>query len=216
LALSASESTGQTLQPLVKNANSAAEHHQNQASQTEQPTQSAVQSPAQPYKLTSRFHLQQGSNHGYLVVRMEMPAGSYIYSMTQTAPLRPSKIDVAHSRQFRLKGTFTPDQPPTVIEKDPIFEQRLEKHKGTVQFFVPIEVAPGTTPEKLTAEVTFSGQVCSDQGVCLPLSDVASKGKFAGFFSPTPQPPATATDATSARPQRTASQSDAANRGLIR
>ncbi len=184
---------------------------------TRQPSLTGVDSvQTAPYKLSSRFHLQTNSNHGYLVVKMEMRTGSYIYSMTQAAPLKPSTLKVADSRQFRLSGTFTPDRPPTIIEKDPIFEQRLEKHKGVVQFFVPIEIAPGTDPKQLSAEIVFNGQVCTDQGMCMPLSDVKAKGKFAGFFSPAPKTGTPDNGMPQRNAQRTNSQSDSAQGNQIR
>lgn len=140
-----------------------------------------TQNDAQPYKLSSRFHLQKGTNSGYLIVKIELRKGSYIYSMTQRAPLRPSKIQVTQSNQFRLNGKFIPDRPATIIENDPIFEQRLEKHTGVVQFFAPVEIAPGVAPNALAAEMEFSGQVCDDRGFCLPIS-AKTTGRFAGYF----------------------------------
>ena len=138
-----------------------------------------------PYKISSRIHLQKGASTGYLIVKMELPKGSYIYSLTQKAPLRPSKIKVAGSKQFRLKAGFTPDRPAKVIEKDPVFEQRLEKHTEVVQFFAPVEIASGVIHKELIAEITFSGQVCNDQGFCVPIMNAKTKGKFAGYFQRT-------------------------------
>ena len=106
------------------------------------PTTTNQQEASAPYKISSRFHVQKGTQTGYLIVKVELPKGSYIHSTTQKAPLRPSKIAVAESKQFRINGKFAPDQLPTVIEKDPVFEQRLEKHMDVVQFFAIVQIAP--------------------------------------------------------------------------
>lgn len=146
------------------------------------PTTSTPQKAPAPYKLSSRFHVQKGSQTGYLILKIELPQGSYIYSTTQKAPLRPSKITVAKSKQFRMDGEFTPDRPPTVIEKDPIFEQRLEKHTDVIQFFAIVKIAPTVDPETLTAALEFSGQVCDDRGFCIPIFGAKTNAKFAGYF----------------------------------
>lgn len=148
-------------------------------------TQQMAQKNDKPYSLSSRFHLQQGSNTGYLVVHVKLPEGSYIYSLSQKAPLFPTKITVAKSAQFQLKTGFSPDRAAIVVEKDPLFGERVEKHKNEVQFFANIEVAPGTDVAALEADLTFDGQVCSEQGFCLPISAVKLKGKFAGYFERT-------------------------------
>lgn len=135
-----------------------------------------------PFQISSRIHLQKGANTGYLIVKIELPKGSYIYSMAQKPPLRPSKINVAKSDQFRLNGKFNPDRPAKVIEDDPIFHQRLEKHMDVIQFFAPVEILPGVKPDTLAAEMTFTGQVCNDQGFCWPIKADKTKARFAGYF----------------------------------
>lgn len=169
---------GQVLQP--KTLPLASQQEQSPDPSKAIPTESLEAN--QPYKLTSRFHLQKGAGKGYLIVKVELPKGSYIYSMAQKAPLRPSKIAVTKSSQFRLSGKFNPDRPATVIKDDPIFHQRLEKHTDVIQFFAPVEISPGVKPDTLAAEMTFTGQVCNDEGYCLPIKAVKTKARFAGFF----------------------------------
>ena len=148
-----------------------------------QPNPGAVEPDSQtPFRVSSRFHVEQGSTTGYLVVKVEMAKGSYIYSMTQPAPMRAAKITVSPSNQFRIIGKFAPDKPATVVEFDPIFEQRVEKHKGSIQFFVPIELAKGVEVATLTPELTFAGQVCTEDNICMAISDLKTKGKFGGYF----------------------------------
>ena len=135
-----------------------------------------------PYNLASSLQLfDDGSNRGYLVVKVDIDQGSYIYSMSQKKPLQPTKIKVEPSKSFRLLGAFKSDRPAKVIEKDPVFEQRVEKHEGTIQFFAPIELAQGVDHKKLQAKVVFNGQVCSDMG-CRPIQNVKSTASFAGYL----------------------------------
>jgi len=138
-----------------------------------------------PYKMTSRFHFQKGANKGYLVLRVELDKGNYIYSLTQKGDVRPTKIKTAPSKLFRLTGKFNPDRPATIIENDPLFNQRIEKHKGIIQFFAPVEVAPGVDVSQLTTDLAIEGQVCKESGYCMPISGLKVKGRFAGFFDST-------------------------------
>jgi len=104
-------------------------------------------------------------------------------------------------------GAFTSDKQPLVIEKDPIFNRRIEKHKGVVQFFAPIEVRPGIDLSKFTTEVTFSGQVCSDSA-CRQIKAQKVTGKFASFFDPP--------KATTEKPTATTAQQPAIPSGTAR
>ena len=134
-----------------------------------------------PYKLTSSLQLfDDGSNKGYLVVKVDIAQGSHIYSMKQKKPLKPTEIKVATTNSFRMLGSFAADKPAKVIEHDPIFEQRIEKHEGTVQFYAPIELTQGVDAKKVQATVVLNGQVCSDVG-CLPINDVKSIASFSGY-----------------------------------
>ncbi len=135
-----------------------------------------------PCKLTGRFHLQQGTNQGYLVLQCELPPGSYIHSLTQAEELNPTVIRIQPLDGCSVTGTFHPDRPPTVIERDPVFDQRLEKHLGKVQFFVPIQIAEGVDAAELKPRMIFDGQVCSDAGVCVPLNGKVVTASFAGYF----------------------------------
>jgi thiol:disulfide interchange protein len=140
-----------------------------------------------PYEVTGRYHLQQDSNEGYLILQFDLPKGSYIYSLTQSGELLPSKIAVTRSEDFVTRGKFIPDSPPKVVEKDPVFNQRVEKHVGKIQFFVPIQVEEGINLSELRPEMVFNGQVCSNQGICIPIRKKKVVAEFAGYFQRTAQ-----------------------------
>ncbi len=148
------------------------------------PSNSAAVNPDNsPYTMTARYHLQQGNTEGYLVLQFDLPKGNYVYSLTQGGTLSPSKISVTPMAGLKLKGKFNADKPPTIIAKDPVFQERLEKHKGTVQFFVPIEVSANVDVANFSPEIIFNGQVCSDKNFCMPIRNKSIRAKFAGYFA---------------------------------
>jgi len=136
----------------------------------------------QPYVLSTRLHLQAGTNKGYLVVRVDLADGCYVYSLTQKGDARPTKLTVAPSPKFRLLGAFAADRDAEVTAGD-----TLEKHKSTVQFFAPVEVAAGTDLNSLAFDVAFDGQVCTADKFCMPIMSEKVTGKFAGYFQPQQQ-----------------------------
>jgi thiol:disulfide interchange protein len=155
-------------------------------------------SQAAPYKLSSRFHLMEGTTSGYLVVQVELEPGSYIYSLSQTGAINPTKIQVVPSEAFFIDGKFNPDRPAEVVENDPVFNQRVEKHKGKVQFFVPVKFNSVESVSQVQPEVILNGQICSTHGVFLPIREKRVKAEFGGFFGRTVESPA-AEGATSLR-----------------
>jgi len=90
-------------------------------------------------------------------------------------------LAVLPSNDLRVISKFASEKAPTVIEKDPVFERRIEKHSGQVKFFAPIEVRPGVDLNQLSQEVQFSGQVCSEGG-CQPIRNFKANARFAGYF----------------------------------
>jgi len=144
-----------------------------------------------PYEISSRVHLGQGTNSGYLVVEVQLGPGKHIYSLTQAGNVPPTTLKVSPNKTFQITGAFSPDKPATVIENHPDFGQRVEKHTGKIQFFAPITVDPTADVTKLAAEIQFDGQVCS-KTACVPIraKKLTGKltGKFAGYFESTPEP----------------------------
>ena len=148
-------------------------------------TQQIKKAKPQAYQLSSRIHLNKGTRTGYLVVEVQLAGDKHIYSLTQGGVVPPTTLKVLPNAQIKLTGDFSPDTPATVIENDPIFQQRLEKHTGKVQFFAPIEVDPAADLAKLATQIQFDGQVCSKEA-CVPIRAKMISGKFAGYFDSTP------------------------------
>lgn len=137
--------------------------------------------PNRPWKLTSRIHLEKGSNRGYLVVQLDLADGYHVYSLNAEGSPSPTRLAVLPSNDLLVQSKFASDKAPMVIEKDPVFGQRIEKHKGQVQFFASIVVRPGVDLKKLSQEVQFSGQICSENA-CQPIRKQTATAQFSGFF----------------------------------
>lgn len=150
----------------------------------------AAQSQQEPaYVCSSRVHLQKGTNRGYLVVQVKMKEGLTLYSLkpkpkkTGTDPkpkveIPNTEIKVSKTVMLKSLGDFQPDTPPKEVV-DP-YLGKLKKHAGTVQFFAPIELAPGVAAKQLELKVSVSGQVCSDAS-CLPMNKKLV-AKFKSYF----------------------------------
>ncbi len=143
----------------------------------------AAAAPQQPWKFEGRLHLRQGSTEGYIVLQIDLAPEHYIYSVSPDGSPAPTKIEIVPSANVKTPNTFSPDQPPAVVEKDPVFQRRIEKHTGRVQFFVPCQLDPNAD-YKLTGMpvIEFNGQVCSKDGVCIPIRKKKIKVNFAGYF----------------------------------
>ena len=134
-------------------------------------------------RLGGSFHLEQDSKSGYLVLEATIPEGSYIYSLTQEGNPPPSRIDIATSDLFRASGAFKPDNQPEVIENDPVFNTRIEKHKQNVRFFIPLQLAEGADPSELNIQMRFNGQICSEESkTCMPIQDKIIDAEFGGYY----------------------------------
>lgn len=180
---------------------SSAQQGSGSAQQGSSTTAPAAQKPAKPWKPSVSVHIEKGTNKGYLVLQLDLSKGHHIYSLSPQGSPAPTKIEAANSQDLRVLGPFAANTQPEVIANDPIFKQRIEKHKGVVKFFAPVEVRPGIDLSKLAAQVTFSGQVCSDQS-CRQIQSENVSGKFAGFFDSSPKTgakPAAQNNGSSAR-----------------
>lgn len=153
---------------------------QTELGQTRQATQQPAQ-PKQPWTISSRIHLQKGTNEGYIVIQLDLKEGYHVYSTNPKGSPSPTKFAVLPSNDLKVKSKFMADKNPKVIEKDPVFQQRIEKHTGQIQFFAPIAIRPGIDLQKLKQEVQFSGQICSESS-CQPIRAVSSTASFSGYF----------------------------------
>jgi len=143
----------------------------------------AQQEARDPWKFEARLHLQKGTSEGYLVLQMDLEKGHYIYSVSPKGSPAPTKVSVVANPSVQTRGVFAPNVPAEVTENDPVFNRRIEKHKGQVQFFIPCQLDGSVDFEAGAMPVIeFNGQVCSSDGVCIPITGHKIPAKFAGFF----------------------------------
>ena len=176
-----SGSRSKTRSGLVQEATQPARNKIGNPSAMQKSGVAAAAKPKSPWKISSRIHLEKGTNNGYLVVQIDLDKGYHVYSLDPKSSPAPTQLAVLPSNDLRVKSKFVSDKSPLVIEKDPVFGKRIEKHTGQVQFFAPIEVRAGVDLQKLSQDVKFSGQVCSSSA-CQPIRQHTANAKFAGYF----------------------------------
>ncbi len=136
-----------------------------------------------PWQFAGRLHLEKGTSQGYLVLQVDLDPGHYIYSVSPQGSPAPTQIRVATNPAVKTTGEFSPNVQPEVNENDPVFQRRIEKHKGRVQFFVPCQLNPNADFQATgMLEIEFNGQVCSQDGVCIPINAQKVAVSFAGYF----------------------------------
>ena len=137
--------------------------------------------------LSGQFQLAEGSRDGRLSITAEMLPTWHIYSITQLpGGTLKSELKVDGSQQFELVGPFEADVPPHVKHYE-YFDVPIEEHADKVTWAAPIRIADGVDPESLEVKVVYLGQVCQDDGSCIPLKrDVTSQ--FAGYYEPSAAP----------------------------
>ncbi len=140
-------------------------------------------------KLTGGFRLAAGGRDGELLVRAEIAPGWHVYSLSQP-PGGPQKseLKLELSEAFSLAGPFRPDQAPHVKQYEVWAGVRVEEHTGKLTWSAPFRLNDGVSPEQLRIAVKFSGQVCKDDGVCIPLKKDLSLS-FEGRYEPPTAPP---------------------------
>jgi len=133
-------------------------------------------------KFHGEFKLKEGTHDGVLSITAEISPNWHIYSLTQPrgGPMA-SKLAVKQLDAIELKGKFTADRDPTVHPPD-LFAVPSEEHEGTVTWTVPIQLAEDQDPTAVTIEVRYDGQVCENDGKCIPISDRTISASFAGFI----------------------------------
>lgn len=134
--------------------------------------------------LTGEYKIAKGKREGRLAVHATTQPGWHTYSITQMpgGPM-PSRITVADSPDFQLTRSFVADRAPH-IKMEEVFPVPSEEFANEVIWTAPFRVAEGADPEKLQFNLKYSGQVCEDQGSCIPISNRAVEVKFAGYSDP--------------------------------
>ena len=90
-------------------------------------------------------------------------------------------IQLEPSSDFELSGPFQPDQPPTTKSVQ-FFKVPLEEHHGQVTWTAPFRLRSGVDPRQLRIVGQLNGQICNEQGGCIPLTTMDTR--FAARFGP--------------------------------
>ncbi|MCA9120662.1 MAG: thioredoxin family protein [Planctomycetaceae bacterium] len=136
---------------------------------------------------SAEYRIAEGSRAGALSVTATMEPKWHLYSVTQL-PGGPqtSVIKLASSEQAVITGKFVPDIPPHIKQYE-FFDVPVEEHDGVVVWTAPIQLAEGVDPTTTKLQVRFDGQVCQDEGACIPIANKAIVAEFAGYYQAIPE-----------------------------
>ena len=135
-----------------------------------QPFQNRV--PTSNLAIRSQLRLAPDGRFGVVEITATMDPKWHIYSLTQPpgGPMTSSiKLDMVDG--LRLLGSFAPDRPPKVHYVD-VFKMDVEEFPEAVTWSVPVERMGSDVP----VGGHLNGQVCADDGACVPIS--ASDSRF--------------------------------------
>lgn len=132
---------------------------------------------------SASFEVMSTEPVGRVHLEATITDGWHMYSVTQPdgGPLATTiKLD---SPQVELTGPFVPDHAPEIDANELVWPGLpIEEHHGTVTWTAPFKwVQPEATPESVTLEISVDGQVCTDSGSCIPISDTV-EAKFTGYY----------------------------------
>lgn len=121
-----------------------------------------------PVAVAAQFSSATAPMPARLFITATMKPTWHVYSITQPAggPVA-SKITLAPSDQYRLRGDFQASPPPKKKVEEAFGGLVVETHDGKVVWYAPIEFAPGVDPAKLKIEGAIHVQPC-DPSSCLP------------------------------------------------
>lgn len=148
------------------------------AQQLDQPPGLVATAEAAPYQLSAQLVGESDSAPTYLIVRVELPRDSYLYSLTQPGELA-TRVEVALGEDGQIAGVMRPVSLPKIKEQDEFTGGRSEKHHGTIHFVLPIQRLSSRPLDQWEVAVRVNGQVCSELGSCQLIRDEIVAAKFA-------------------------------------
>ena len=133
-------------------------------------------------KVTARYYLIPNKNEGFLIVRFQVPTNHHIYGVHQPKDAPQTRIELSAIDGVRLTGPFRPDKKPKIKKDDPVFGMTIVEHSGDVQFYAPLAIPQGFDARRDAMQVLVNGQMCSDEGYCLPIMGRKVPVRFAGVY----------------------------------
>lgn len=143
-----------------------------------------------PVTVRAQFSVATAEQPARLWITAAIIPGWHIYSITQPpgGPL-PTKIEVRPPRGIRVVGKFEPSAAPkTSKEPDAFGDLPIETHEGTITWYAPLDISPGTDSAGAQIDGQLKGLACSN--ACQPVS-VAFSARL-GPGVPLPKPPSAA------------------------
>lgn len=132
--------------------------------------------------ISAQFFADSAGRRGVLEVTAQLATNWHIYSITQPrgGPIR-TEIVVGPVPAVTSWGSFQPLTAPEVKELE-FMPVPAEEHAGQVTWRASLEFAEGTSLQTLVINGEVRGQICQDEGVCLPLGgvDTTFAARFAG------------------------------------
>ncbi len=135
---------------------------------------------------SAEYRIAEGTREGQVSITATMEPDWHLYSVTQL-PGGPqtSVIKLASTEQAAITGEFMPDAPPHIKQYE-FFDVPVEEHDGTVVWTAPIQLADGVEPTTTELQLKFNGQVCQNEGACIPIANKSIAAKFVGYYEKTP------------------------------
>lgn len=133
-------------------------------------------------KISARYYLIPNKREGFVIVRFQVPANHHIYGVHQPKDAPQTRLELSSVEGVRLTGAFRPDKKPKVKKDDPVFGMTIVEHSGDVQFYAPIAIPEGFDVRRDALQVKVNGQMCSDEGYCLPIMGRKVAIPFAGYY----------------------------------
>lgn len=133
----------------------------------QQPTN--AQAAAKPVVIASVFTAATSEQPALLRVTATIAPSYHIYGTTQPAGgPGATKISLDDSINYKLSGVVTSQPAPEIKYDSEVWDLDVHKHKGSVTWFLPLEIAPNVDASSLKVTGKVSLQAC-DAGSCLPL-----------------------------------------------
>jgi thiol:disulfide interchange protein len=127
---------------------------------------------SEPVTLESSFTPATNERPAMLVLTARVALGKHIYSVSQPpGGPRPTRIELAQSKDYRLLGTFAAHPQPTKrVEEGPVWAGlEIQEHEGEVTWYAPIEFTAGVDPAKLKINGSVHMEACETSGYCEPV-----------------------------------------------
>lgn len=128
----------------------------------------AAASPANPVAWSARVDPvdARAGEAARVLVRAIIDPGWHIYSLTQKEG-GPQKTTLALKAKDVLSAAGKPAQPVPIKENDASFGMTVETFRGTVDFALPVKLAPAAKPGPHRAIIAVGYMVCNARN-CLP------------------------------------------------